>query len=565
MTDQALVTFDEARRLSVLKDTYFNDILKSLTIDERRIIENTITKARAKAIHNIDQLMDYIGSLQLNDNMSINIIKAEGIMRRANPSLFNKYKLMKVLEIIVDGSKKFDTYICKCLKELFSRKILSSGKEVYFFDEHRWISGNHKKLFNICINESSMLFNSLLNVIKMGTLDLSTEQLRYLENCLSSAGIYMCSVLNVERVKSSLVSLFDLDCFDDVRDSEDIICFENGVYDTRTEVFRNGEPEDFCTLSTGVNYVKDCDTTFLMETLTKIFPDPEALDFFLMFVASCLEKGNKEKILCIFRGHSNGGKTFVCSLINSTFGNYCTRIPVTTLTGTRANGGAATPDIVTLDKKLIALTQEPSDKEKLNLGVIKELTGNESSVYCRKLFSEAKYIRITSKFVISMNPVNIATHLDEASQKRIAVIPFISKFVFDKKEVDEKKHVYLGDVRMSEKIPQLVQPFWTVILQKYSEYKKVGLQRNSAIDRATKTFFDENEPLILFMRNYYTKSVMGSVSVRVIRSTYCDWHKENFPSSRIPDLPRFRDILRLYGYKLSEDESFVKGIAGKIK
>ncbi len=71
-----------------------------------------------------------------------------------------------------------------------------------------------------------------------------------------------------------------------------LIGFENGIYDLVTMEFRDGRPDDYLTLSTGIDYEpfdEDNENYMdMMKFIETVFPQENIRDYFLMFLSTCL-------------------------------------------------------------------------------------------------------------------------------------------------------------------------------------------------------------------------------------------------------------------------------------
>ena len=68
-------------------------------------------------------------------------------------------------------------------------------------------------------------------------------------------------------------------------------------------------------------------------------------------------------------------------------GDYGCKLPITLLTAKRAASNAATPELAATKGKRIATLQEPDTNTKLNVGLMKELTGGDT-IQARALYRE---------------------------------------------------------------------------------------------------------------------------------------------------------------------------------
>jgi intein/homing endonuclease len=127
------------------------------------------------------------------------------------------------------------------------------------------------------------------------------------------------------------------------------------------------------------------------EHLNKIFPDPELKQYFLEYCAMLLKGGNKSKTFLVLSGHGDNGKSINMELLKLVLGKYMRILPTTVLTGKKAQSSQATPELDGINGVRHVLVQEPEGKETMNIGTLKELTGNDE-IYIRGLFKEGRNI-----------------------------------------------------------------------------------------------------------------------------------------------------------------------------
>lgn len=115
--------------------------------------------------------------------------------------------------------------------------------------------------------------------------------------------------------------------------------------------------------------------------------------------------------------------------------------------------------------KRFAFLSEPEDGEKINIGLLKELTGSEEIV-ARGLYQESVSFVMEAKLYLACNELPEIKGEDTALWRRIRVIDFPSRFVDEPKEADEYKIDRTLPSRMREDITWR-QTFMNILLDYY--------------------------------------------------------------------------------------------------
>jgi len=107
----------------------------------------------------------------------------------------------------------------------------------------------------------------------------------------------------------------------------------------------------------------------------------------LILFSSFLQGTNPEELFHIFTGVGGNGKSKLIELFEMAMGEYTFKFPITLLTQKRASSGAANPEIARTKGRRFGIFQEPDEGERINVGLMKELTGGDS-ILCRALYAE---------------------------------------------------------------------------------------------------------------------------------------------------------------------------------
>ena len=265
---------------------------------------------------------------------------------------------------------------------------------------------------------------------------------------------------------------------------------EEGGKKVKRVLFRPGRPEDYMSHLAGRNEPDSVALSYipydpenpklkeLMEFLTKIFPDPQMLSYFIRLMASCLEGNNREQCYYTFIGVGGNGKSKVVDLMRYTFGDYCSSLSATALTRSRPDSGAANPDIIAIKNKRFIYLQEPDDREPLNTSRMKQFSG-EDVVEARGLYEDQQRFRISGKLFMMCNSLPPINAMDRGTWRRIRVIKFGSKFV-EASDPDLKAgrpNVFLRDNDLDRKLREWREVWLSVLVDVYEkQYLVNGLE-----------------------------------------------------------------------------------------
>jgi len=355
-----------------------------------------------------------------------------------------------------------------------------------------------------------------------------------------------------------------------------LLHFTNGILDLRTRKLRPGRPEDFISLTTGYDFKEyrydDPDVIMVTEHLNKIFPDPELKQYFLEYCAMLLKGGNKSKTFLVSSGHGDNGKSINMELLKLALGKYMRVLPTTVLTGKKAQSSQATPELDGIAGVRFVVCQEPEGKETLNLGALKELTGNDE-IYIRGLFKEGRNVLPLFKLSLICNALPRLPFDDPATWNRIRVLFHESTFPKDSSLVptDENeqyaKKIFPRDDFFSEKLPKMKQPMMWLMFDSLGKIEKNGrMKEPEKVKKATLMYRENNDVFYQFIKEKIVEDHTENCSITLLEAFTCfrEWFKNSFPNVNIPDKNDMKKDLLLkwgepikskwLGYRLREDK-----------
>lgn len=445
--------------------------------------------------------------------------------------------------------------ICACPKNpefvtskifcvIYNTKFVCSNFDkitLYFFDTRKWALRSSKVSLMREILVGMYRFIADVCECYMETIEPATKIMDFIQ-----------SSDNRKKVMYTCAGMLYREGFEELLNSRrDVIGMKGGVYDFVEDAFRTMEPDDYITLSTRIPFVQlDYDSEAVngvLDLLTKVFPNESIRKYFMRFVSSCLEGRNADKIFSIWSGFGDNGKTVVVSLLERAFGDYAVKMPTSLLMGRRVQSSAATPELAMLKGRLVALVQEPDEGDKLNLGVMKELTGNDS-LYVRGLYEEGTIIPQTARFVLIANRIPQMSTFDKAVWSRVRVMPFVSTFV-DKIEASHNPlTTHLKDINFSSKVPFLAPAFMRLVIEEYKQYQVYGLEEPNEIRDYTEAVRASNDIFGQFLSASVERSNRSIVAVKELYDAYKFWSRDMFPTMKIRDISSLRQYLAKNSY-----------------
>ena len=252
--------------------------------------------------------------------------------------------------------------------------------------------------------------------------------------------------------------------------NHDLLHFTNGVLDLQTMAFRDAQPGDFNTITTGYDYQSETDDALRdmhADFIAKIYPDPGHREVAQRVLGSTLTGYNTGKKLYVFTDNGgefggNNGKTAVFDLHIHTMGDYGVVAKKDFLyDSNNSNAEGATPFMAKLASKRAVLVEELEPNKKLAEGTIKEMTnGTNALLPVRELHKGAKMMEMCAKIMVGCNHGKFPRFdpYDEALTGRFLPVPHISHFTSDVSKLDAVHHVYLKDMDIGIKVSRVWKP-----------------------------------------------------------------------------------------------------------
>lgn len=463
---------------------------------------------------------------------------------------FNKEEFKNMMKKSLDGNTYF---LAKSVHSKYSDRFVCSSitKNVWWeFKHHRWVKVQDGYTLKILLSEDfANEYNREIADISLKLTQINGIEKEELQSRRSRIDKIVEKLMNT-NFKETLVkeckNLFYDDKFEQKLDSNlNLIGFENGIFDLEKGIFREGRPDDYITMSTKNDYHKWSDknpfNTQISKFFEQVFPNENVRKYFLTVLSTCVSGETKEEKFYIMTGCGSNGKSLTNDLMSKALGDYYMSCDISLITRKRGQSNQAAPEKVRMKGRRAGVFQEADDGEKMNVGIVKEMTGGDIMLM-RDLFKgsdEMIEFKPQMKYFLTANQLPDVPSTDDGTWRRIRVIEFISKFTNN----PTKQNEFHIDTTLKHKIEQWAQAFVSYLVHLYlTEYKtNKYLIEPPEVMASTNQYKMENDYLTEYFmdRINITGNSTDSVSTNNLWNDFKSWYKTEYDVKVMPKRPDF--------------------------
>ncbi len=330
------------------------------------------------------------------------------------PTIYNTL----IVNITEDINNKDTTQVVKILKDRFQNRIIFNNGSWYLYNND---SGIYEKKAEELIR---LEIDNLVNEMK----DLEENNEDWI-NWMQKIGY-----------KDNIVKELKIYCYNEEKldDREYLLGFENGVLDLENNIFRKGNKNEYITMKCNMQYDEIFDTSLAEEILKDIFQDHQEYIYALNIFSLCLRGKNfKQKITMNYGFSASNGKSFLMERFKNIFGDYGDMFNVNLLTSKNKSAGDANSTLINFKNKRFLYCSEPETNQKLNINLIKTLTGD--TIKARGLYEKQEtLIKPTYNIFMCCNALPKPDNEDNGFNRRINIIEYKTRFLESPKKKEDK-------------------------------------------------------------------------------------------------------------------------------
>ena len=421
----------------------------------------------------------------------------------------------------------------------------------YEYRMQRWFeidSGNSLRL-KISGELHSAYLRCITNkVTKLTGMDQTDPEYEVTQKQLNK----LCDIANFlkrSQWKSNIMKearelFFDGDFMNKLDQNPYLLCFNNCVVDFKEKQARKGRPDDYISKCTNIDYVpldevKHYDTIMEIKTFfNQLFPNEELCRYMWQHLASCCIGTNENQTFNIYTGSGRNGKSKLAELMTKALGEYKATVPITLITQKRNSIGSTSSEIVQLKGARYAVMQEPSKGDKINEGIMKEITGGDP-IQGRALFKDTITFVPEFKLVVCTNTLFDIKSNDDGTWRRIRVCDFVSKFL-DNPYGDEDKfpkssfpHQFQIDPTIDEKFVEWAPVLMAMFVQ--ISYDKQGkVDDCDIVMRSSDKYREGQDYLTEFDKECIKRVPDEKIKKTVVLQRFREWYESNYGRANIP-------------------------------
>lgn len=485
--------------------------------------------------------------------------------------------------------KKPNEYdVCRVVCKMYEGRFICANPkkdEWYEFKQHRWREMNRSiSLKLLIVEEVTNIYYKFKKEIVDAQQNTTEEERSKLKHQQDRCDAIITALKTInfsdKVVEMCKLYMYDPLFYRKLDENSDLWVFENGVYDLKMGMFREGRPDDYCSYSCGHNYREytdeDDEIGVLNDFLAKVFPNPNIRTYMLNMLCLAIGGKNVHKVFACCTGTGNNGKSVTFELIQSCFGDYCICFAREVFVGRYNSSGGPRPELARVRGRRAAVLSEIAKTEKINVGVLKEMTGNDA-FFARTLNDKGMDIRPKFTLFLQCNALPEIPGHDEATWERVRVINYESKFnkfAPDTLEEQQKTNHYKADPYIRENIPFIAPALLWKLISMYADFKKKGnISEPKEVTVATQKYKTESDIYLQFIEDKIEKvtdpeeAKKSFIKLSEMYNEFKDWFSEEYSSYKTQKIGKsamkrelskrigpLGEKSRWWGYKLIQEE-----------
>ena len=441
-----------------------------------------------------------------------------------------------------------DEFICISIKNNFW----------YEYINHRWYEIDSGSTLRISISKEMhqlYLVKIQEHTAKMQIMEQSDqgyENMRKRTSKLAEISVLLKKTTWKNNIMREARELFyDKDFMEKLDQNPYLLCFNNYVVDFKNKTHRKGQPDDYISKCTNIDYVSYDPQKYSKEFdeinkfMDELFPDEQLRAYMWEHLASCLVGTNENQTFNIYTGGGRNGKSVLTDLMTKGLGDYKATVPITLITQKRTSIGSTSSEIVQLKGTRYAVMQEPSKGDQINEGIMKEITGGDP-LQGRALFKDTITFIPQFKLVVCTNCLFDIKSNDDGTWRRIRVCDFKSKFVEspyndDQFPKSEYPHQYKVDKKLNAKFGDWAPAFMSMLVN--MSYKSQGNVKDCKIVMGSSDQYREGQDYLAeFVKEKIQKKPGDRVNKTHIWEEFKAWYLINYGrgvSGKMKELPEY--------------------------
>lgn len=459
------------------------------------------------------------------------------------------------------GSTDFDiaTVLYHFYKDEF--KCVSVKDNIwYMYRNHRWVKSDSgtqlRKLISTSLRNAyrKRAFNSVAKLMTTDTSNLthmepaaaapattsSDSELPAKSNPVVDKILDICQRLGRTNDKKNIMTeakelFYDETFFQKLDINPYLLCFNNGVFDFKEKAFRRGYPEDYVSKTTNIDYnpLNPAKDLVIMneihDFMKKLFPVPELLEYMWDHLASTLIGTSANQTFNMYIGVGQNGKSVLVSLMEKILGEYKGDVPLSLIMDKRTKIGGLAPELVALKGIRYAVMQEPSKGDRINEGIMKQITSGVDPIQARAPYmTEALTFVPQFKLVVCSNEFMEIKSQDHGTWRRIRVVDFLSLFTENPVTGDrDKPYQYLLDRHITEKFNSWKEIFASMLVER--AVKSNGVVKDCPMVMASSNSYRESQDYIAeFIRDKVIVDAAGRITKTELSSEFSIWYQSTY-------------------------------------
>lgn len=332
-----------------------------------------------------------------------------------------------------------------------------------------------------------------------------------------------------------------------------LIGFNNGIFDLRKKEFRKATIEDCVSYTVGYDYNPNVDTNkieYLENFIYSLFLTKDTGRYFLKHLGSLLHGINREELIHFWVGNGRNGKGTIDDILHNTLGPYYTILEDSFYTNSKKNHNEASPALVVLKNRRIAMTTEPEGSVPYLSSNFKRISGNDP-ITCRSLYSpKIQVFNPTFKPIIQTNHLPKFTDVDMGLLQRIRVINFCFTFVKPTEYDASNKYHKKIDCNLKTNLRSMRPEFMSLLIKWYYIYAEETLDYPSDdILEVTNSYREDIDSVQTFINSTTIIQIGHNIPSSELLYNYNGWSKDKL--SRQVFIQRLKGS---YSLKLAKHE-----------